>query len=607
MSKFLNTFYARFAALALPLLCLAYLSYLNRAFHTDDALIYQRYIQNVLDGFGLVYNPGEKFNALTSPLYTYLATGFGVLIGETQTAVILLASLLMAGTLIIFSLNFARHSGWWGGIAGALVAACMPYFYMTYGMETPLFILMLGVCIYLFEKQAIFWLGIACALLLVTRSEGVFLILALALEHFRQRRPFPKLTDFIIPLLIIVLVFSFNKFYYGTFLAETGAAKIGQGQSGFWPPFTDTSYHAFWFFGNHVLFQYLAILMVAIGILSLRLSSLNIIAISFLIMYGVFYIALKIPNYHWYYAPYYIFGSFYIGAGVYWLWYNFRAAADKNFCYLGLGTVIIVFLLFTAYGLKITPVSPSFGRAHDIYKAVGLWLKDNTPADSKIALIEIGHVGFYSQRYIIDILGLVNHKNAEYIGEKKLSAWLDYYQPDYILSHDPPWPLEDSVKTVALQGDYVAPDNFHQPLFQILTRRSETSPQIWPYHIESTDAKLINENGLYGVFVHAPGEVRFDLPTGTYRITAEFGLLNDIQQYATTVADGVTFSVTAADKHYFSRHLAPSDVNQGIQHLSIDTVTMDGTSPLIFHTLSGENTAYDWSFWRNIKIQTTPN
>ena len=35
-----------------------YLSYLNRQFQLDDALIYQRYFRNLLEGNGLVFNLG---------------------------------------------------------------------------------------------------------------------------------------------------------------------------------------------------------------------------------------------------------------------------------------------------------------------------------------------------------------------------------------------------------------------------------------------------------------------------------------------------------------------------------------------------------------------
>lgn len=78
------------------LIPLVYFSYLNRTFQLDDALIYQRYIRNFFDGYGLVYNKGEYFNGLTSPLYTYITIVATFLIGNIQYAGMILATIFMA-------------------------------------------------------------------------------------------------------------------------------------------------------------------------------------------------------------------------------------------------------------------------------------------------------------------------------------------------------------------------------------------------------------------------------------------------------------------------------------------------------------------------------
>ena len=53
-----------------PILLASYFGYLWREYQLDDALIYLRYIKNFQEGHGLVYNPGERFNGLTSPFFT---------------------------------------------------------------------------------------------------------------------------------------------------------------------------------------------------------------------------------------------------------------------------------------------------------------------------------------------------------------------------------------------------------------------------------------------------------------------------------------------------------------------------------------------------------
>ena len=51
-------------------------------------------------------------------------------------------------------------------------------------------------------------------------------------------------------------------------------------------------------------------------------------------------------------------------------------------------------------------------------------------------------MAWYSEREIIDILGLVTPGVGEFIARGELSAWTDVYQPDYMLVHEPLWELE---------------------------------------------------------------------------------------------------------------------------------------------------------------------
>jgi arabinofuranosyltransferase len=122
-----------------------YLSYLNRRFQLADALIYQRYFRNFLDGYGLVFNLGERVNALTSPLFSYLSIVVSSAVGSVA-----LASVIISGTALFLALAV-----WWRVYANVLdpvsatvgvgVALLFPYLYVTFGMETCLFLLVLGL------------------------------------------------------------------------------------------------------------------------------------------------------------------------------------------------------------------------------------------------------------------------------------------------------------------------------------------------------------------------------------------------------------------------------------------------------------------------------
>jgi hypothetical protein len=611
----------------LTLIPFGYFSYLNRGLQLDDALIYQRYIRNLFEGHGLVYNPGEFFNGLTSALYTFLTIIASFLIGDIQYATIILATGLMALTLWLMVAIFSRYENFYFVLFGAIFLVCFPYFYLTYGMETPLFLFLITLCIYLFEKQNTFWLGITSALLIITRGEGVFLIFALAIEHFRQKRPFPKIPDFILPLLILVATYLFNKFYYGAFFPDTAAAKIYQGQSGLWgewPAFKYIEYQVGWFFSHNTTVLYSLAILSILGIFRLRLQPINLIILSFLTFYTLFFVILNIPNYHWYYAPYYLFGFFYTGIGVAWLVRNLFAAPDVLFRSLFL-TGIAIFLaalLYTTF--MITKNKPDIGSQATPYVTIGQWLKENTPTEAKIALIEIGTVGWYSQRYIIDILGLVNPYNAKFIGERKFNAWLYYYVPDYILIHQPLTGHEMGVKDAILMGDFRLETQLQVPQFQLLVRNqpSDSSKNNQPVRFLPSVTKLSHttqlsyEQNQAVLMVHAPGELHFQLPEGQYQLTGQFGILADAYRAESeSPTDGVIFSALIKSykeaqqetaKILFERQLEPwqQPEDRGIQSFTVSSFTLKQPAQLILSTDPGvANNAYsDWSFWKAVQI-----
>ncbi|MFP6672043.1 MAG: hypothetical protein VB857_11565, partial [Pirellulaceae bacterium] len=49
----------------------------------EDAYIVYRYSENLVDGNGLVFNPGEPVSALTSPLHALICSGLYAISGES--------------------------------------------------------------------------------------------------------------------------------------------------------------------------------------------------------------------------------------------------------------------------------------------------------------------------------------------------------------------------------------------------------------------------------------------------------------------------------------------------------------------------------------------
>ena len=472
---------SRFAALGgalLPLLQIGpvcYLTSVHRAVEQDDALIYLRYVRNFLAGKGLVYNEGSFYNGLTSSLHTYLLIVVSSLVRDLQRASTLLSGAFLGLAALAFSQVFRRQLGIPFVLFSALLMVCSRYFYATFGMETTVFIFLIGTCLYLFERNRTRGLGIACALLVLTRPEGVFLLVAMAIEHHRQGRPLPRLGDFVLPALIIAANCLFNLVYYGAVLPGTSAAKIYFGMSSYWgewpTAFLRVGYHFTWYFLSSYFLFLTELFLAVVGVISLRSKSLNVVAISFLALYTAFYVLLNIPNHPWYYGPYYAIGFFWAGAGAQWLWGRLSGISIRSLRVAGATVGVLLLALVLGWNFEITRRMNAWNDRHVPYHDIGLWIRDNTPRDASLAAVEIGTLGWFSERPIIDILGLVSPLNARFVADREMGRWLQHYTPDYVLAHDPPWQLETGISDAAANGYLVEHPTFRYPGYRLFVRR----------------------------------------------------------------------------------------------------------------------------------------
>jgi arabinofuranosyltransferase len=453
-----------------------YLAWQNRHFQLDDALIYQRYLRNLFEGNGLTYNAGERFNGLTSPLFSYLLILANLLAGNLQHATIFLSSVFLCGAAITGAQLVG--TGRYEQTLCALAVVSFNYFYTTFGMETSLFLFLTALALMLYRERAFFWLGVVLGLLFITRGEGALLGVVLLAAWFAETKRMPPLRYFVAPVVLIAANFIFNRYYYGAFFPATGSAKIGQGQSGFWGQgfiFLDVQYMRAAFLGGS--FKMLAF-MAPIGLIGLA-ASLGRKgvwqSVAYLILLGAFYVFLNIPNYHWYYAPFYFFWLWCVGAGV-WTVLRFTYAYSRR--HRAFAAVFVAFLVATAgFAYRSFDISNVRRGPMEAYRDIGVWLNDHTAPEAKVATVEIGTIGWYSHRYIIDILGLTNRYNADYIAHKDVYAWLSKYSPDYILVHQPLNGFEVSATCLVDSQAYAAVPAFQFTGYRLLKKSDANGTQ----------------------------------------------------------------------------------------------------------------------------------
>jgi len=442
----------------------AYFTYVTIGFRLEDALIYARYVRNFLAGYGLVYNPGELRNAVTSPLYIWLLVVVAAFKGDIPTMANVIGGLCTAGTvyLLIFHLLPREYSAFVGAGMGILFATAN-LTYLTFGMETPLLIILLTGMLIAYRAQRWALFAVLAGLAGVTRAEAIFIAgpLYLGMWWYTKKLPW-RLAG--LSLLVMTPFFLFNQIYYGHVFPDTLTAKVIQGRSGLWG-------HGMIFFGGakQILTNwyitapmwYFVVLMCGLPFLYGRQAQPAWWIALFIALLTVFYSALPVPAYHWYLLPYVWAACILVPMGItvaYRLILHRWPAARVGVVVLGcagFGAMLFTHVL----GLMHLPTGPT-----PSYFRASAWLKQNVSPSSSLGVADVGHFGWYTNLYIVDIVGLVSPKNADYLAQGDLDQWVTEYKPDYILIHTPLfWPTEVGAVHALLRDQYSLQKSFSEP------------------------------------------------------------------------------------------------------------------------------------------------
>ena len=243
---FLLRFYEKkaFQALLLVLCGLVFLKHAREyEYVQDDAYISLVYAQNWVDGYGLVFNAGERVEGYTNFLWTLLLTVPCMLDEDAVSWAQWMGFISIFGTMFccvaITKELDAQRSAIWRNITPALLAANGALgFWALCGLETAFFTLLLtaGAYAYLRELQSE-ESGYATAFLFslaaLTRPEGLAFYALTALHRaaysmLRGRFVLTQQIRYTLPFaLIIGAHFVFRYAYYGALLPNTFYAKTG--------------------------------------------------------------------------------------------------------------------------------------------------------------------------------------------------------------------------------------------------------------------------------------------------------------------------------------------------------------------------------------------
>lgn len=407
----------------------------------DDAYITYRYAYNLATGSGFVYQPGEVQLATTAPLFAIflgiIAIPFPHLI-PILSGWISGVSLFAIG-LAIFVYSRRRGQNLVGLIAGVSLILSPLLMEMFGGEVIPMFALILWAYVK-YDEGKFFLTGLLFGLAVGFRGDAI-LPMALVSAHSlisRKRIPWRLLIGFAIPFGSWSL-YAFSR--YGTILPNTLGAKVAQGQSGLWQSLAQGSLRVFRLYlgenlftgpAAHPIFRIYLFLIIPGVIVVFKRSRYWLLPLTAAGLQLIGYVALGVPFYHWYLAPGLFGAAVLFGSIVGYIPQIFSAIVKKlapslspNLSRVGilvvLGIVLPVFIEGAKFPLrKGLAIHNSYPAVP--YRAVGEWLAQNSPEDSTVGYVEIGYIGYYSERRIVDPLGLVTEDAVDHVRMKDI-AW----------------------------------------------------------------------------------------------------------------------------------------------------------------------------------------
>lgn len=420
----------------------------------DDAFITYRYAYNLAIGHGFVYNIGEWFMGTTAPFYGLLLGIMGILEPSSIPSIsgyLSGISLILAGLALYW---YGRlHNETFCGLLAGLFFVVNPLLPSTFGGEMLFQTALILWAFVLYKQERSLLAALLLALAILTRADGVIATGVIGLHYLVVQRRFPWremlcIAVVLLPFLLLAWLF------YGSPLPGTLEAKLAQRDSGLWPLFTAGMIEwikGYTMQGSSVIYPTLPaaphairfILFGLLGLPALFLFRFWLLPLAWIVLYALGYHILNVPFYHWYVVPVAtglmilaasgVAGMVVVLSKIYQRMHN---AEQVSIVRQGL---IVLCLVVLSPGIYAQIPYAQYLAAQEpnpverLYEQTGRWLATNTARDARVGYFEIGYLGYYSRRTIIDPLGLVNPGLAVHIAQHNFTWAYEHYRPEYII------------------------------------------------------------------------------------------------------------------------------------------------------------------------------
>jgi hypothetical protein len=394
---------------------------------TDDALIIFRYAENIAAGQGFVYNLGEQVLGTTTPLYTLLLAALLKLkINCFVGGMILnnLADLVTAGVL----LHMFRSEKRTLSLLPALLFLFSPESlqWSLSGMETELYIafIFLTFCFASIESWPLAFLFAAITVL--TRIDGFAVLGVLVVTYLLRYGKLPAIPLLIFAIGVLPWVL-FAYFYFGSPIPNSAAAKFALSGGNLLSAPVNILFRGF----LHLHTFGIPVLILAVfGTRFIWKERKALLPVALWTWgYALSYTIAAGPMHPWYYAPFYVGYLVIAYHGFLFLLAQYPAIAlQRGIVMFSVIAICIILLLSYDRSIEIQRQQLQMQATN---RAAGDWVRLNTPEDSVLAAKDIGYIGYYSKRRILDLAGLVSPECIPFRAKGDFVGPIRKFRPNY--------------------------------------------------------------------------------------------------------------------------------------------------------------------------------
>jgi hypothetical protein len=405
----------------------------------DDPYITYRYTYNLIQGQGFVYNVGERVLSTTAAGYALLLAVPGLIYPDIP----LWGNILSAVGLGLGAWSFYRWSAREGeplvGVVAGLLLLTFPLCITSFGSEMCAYVGTTLAGFYAYARRrperALAWMAAATMI----RPDGALAAALIVMDQLvREHKVAWKAIALYLAILLPWVVYA--TWAFGSPIPVTLGAKQAQGQM----EISESYLLGAWqmlklYLARPIYWLYLALGGVGLWRLVRQGDSwwplLLWTASSFLA-----YAILDVSRYFWYYVPLVPGVMLAVSAGMQWIHTVFaRWPAGRRYRGALTSVLLVVLLWANVPGLRYPLTEPDPRLA--LYRETGQWLRAHTPEQASVGTLEVGILGYYAQRRIVDFAGLLQpHVQAQMDAKatyQDTARWaIEQYRPDYLALYD---------------------------------------------------------------------------------------------------------------------------------------------------------------------------